>query len=232
VTAKAEESRARILHAALELFKQRGFGETTMRDIARKAGMAIGAAYYYFDSKEKLVSAFYFETHRKIQERSREPLARLTGLRERLRALVEIHLDELRPHRDFVRELFRIAADPESPLSPFGEGTRQIREESTRRFAEAIRGSRVKIPRDLADHLPRLIWLYHMGVILFWIHDNSQGQIRTQKLVNRTLDWIVTAVKLSRLPVVAPLRKGAVQMLTEVEGVARAGDGESANGED
>ena len=128
--------------------------------------------------------------------------------------------------------MFRIAADPESPLSPFGEETRQIREESTRRFAEAIRGTRMKVPRDLADHLPRLIWLYHMGVILFWIHDDSRGQIRTEKLVDRTLDWIVTAVKLSRLPVVAPLRKGAVRMLTEVEGIAGGREGEDANEKD
>lgn len=232
VTPKAEESRARILQAALELFKQRGFAETTMRDIARAAGMATGAAYYYFDSKEKLVTAFYFEMHREIQERSSEPLARLTGLRERLRALVEIHLAQLRPHREFARELFRIAADPESPLSPFGEGTRQIREESTRRFAEAIRGSDVRIPRDLAEHLPQLIWLYHMGVILFWIHDYSKGQARTEKLADRTLDWIVTALKLSRLPVVAPLRKGVVRVLTEVEGIASDEEGEASNEKD
>src|SRR5207237_4129045 len=61
-TAKAEETRERILDAALQLFQQRGFDQTTMRDIAAAAGVATGAAYYYFRSKEELVMAFYVRT--------------------------------------------------------------------------------------------------------------------------------------------------------------------------
>ena len=47
VTPKAEETGLRILTAALELFRQEGFDSATMRDIAQKAGVATGAAYYY-----------------------------------------------------------------------------------------------------------------------------------------------------------------------------------------
>ena len=54
-TAKAEETRNRILDAALRLFRERGFAQTTMRDVATEAGVATGAAYYYFRSKEELV---------------------------------------------------------------------------------------------------------------------------------------------------------------------------------
>ena len=45
-TTKAEETRDRILDAALRLFRERGFAETTMRDVAAAAGVATGAAYY------------------------------------------------------------------------------------------------------------------------------------------------------------------------------------------
>jgi len=44
ITPKAEETGRRILDSALELFRQQGFDSTTMRDIARKAGVATGAA--------------------------------------------------------------------------------------------------------------------------------------------------------------------------------------------
>ena len=60
--AKAEGTRERIVDAALELFREKGFDETTMRDIAAAAGVATGAAYYYFRSKEELVMAFYART--------------------------------------------------------------------------------------------------------------------------------------------------------------------------
>jgi AcrR family transcriptional regulator len=58
-TAKAEDTRRRILQAALGLFQTRGFDDTTMREIAQEAGVATGAAYYYFASKEAMVMAFY-----------------------------------------------------------------------------------------------------------------------------------------------------------------------------
>ena len=58
-TAKAEETRERILDAALALFRDKGFAQTSMRDIADAAGVATGAAYYYYRSKEDLVLAFY-----------------------------------------------------------------------------------------------------------------------------------------------------------------------------
>jgi AcrR family transcriptional regulator len=44
---KAEATAARILDAALELFREQGFDAATMRGIAERAGVATGAAYYY-----------------------------------------------------------------------------------------------------------------------------------------------------------------------------------------
>ena len=48
-----------VLDTALALFRERGFEETTIRDIASRAGLSLGAAYYYFKSKEALVAAYY-----------------------------------------------------------------------------------------------------------------------------------------------------------------------------
>jgi AcrR family transcriptional regulator len=50
LTPKARRSRERILEAALELFAERGYGATTMRDVAREAGASLGLAYRYFAS--------------------------------------------------------------------------------------------------------------------------------------------------------------------------------------
>ena len=43
---KSDETRARILEAAVALFRRRGFDAATMREIAAEAGVATGAAYY------------------------------------------------------------------------------------------------------------------------------------------------------------------------------------------
>ena len=53
--ARGEQTRQLILETALRLFRERGYAETTMRAIAKEAGVAVGNAYYYFDSKEHLI---------------------------------------------------------------------------------------------------------------------------------------------------------------------------------
>ncbi len=49
-----DERKRELLDAAMRLFVERGFSATSMRDIARAAGVTPGLAYHYFDSKEKL----------------------------------------------------------------------------------------------------------------------------------------------------------------------------------
>lgn len=52
-----DEQRRRILDAATELFAQRGYANTGMRDLAAAVGMSAPAIYHYFESKEALMEA-------------------------------------------------------------------------------------------------------------------------------------------------------------------------------
>src|SRR3954451_18044441 len=58
-TAKRDATRENILTSALKLFREKGFEPTTMRDIAKAAGLSLGASYYYFKTKEAIVMAYY-----------------------------------------------------------------------------------------------------------------------------------------------------------------------------
>lgn len=55
------ESAARIRKAALELFSTRGFHQTSISEIAKKAGVSKGLMYNYYDSKEALLHAILYE---------------------------------------------------------------------------------------------------------------------------------------------------------------------------
>ena len=59
LTAKGERTREHILNHALRLFIDRGYDETTMRDIAAAADCSLGLTYRYFARKEDLVLALY-----------------------------------------------------------------------------------------------------------------------------------------------------------------------------
>ena len=76
---KSEETRARILNSALTSFRKRGFEAATMRDFGQDAGVALGAAYYYFTSKDAIVMDFYRRSCEEMQPKDRG------GARGRLR---------------------------------------------------------------------------------------------------------------------------------------------------
>jgi hypothetical protein len=62
-----------------------------------------------------------------------------------------------------------------------------------------------------------LLWLYHIGLIYFWIIDESPGQRRTQRLLDATLDLVVQLLRISSLPLMGPLRKKVVKVLRAVD---------------
>lgn len=54
---RSDRSRTAILDAALELFSHRGYGATSMRDIAATAGVSTGSVYHHFKDKESIFQA-------------------------------------------------------------------------------------------------------------------------------------------------------------------------------
>jgi AcrR family transcriptional regulator len=216
-TPKAEETRERIVDAALTLFRENGFDETTMRDIAAAAEVATGAAYYYFRSKEELVMAFYARTADEARTLLPPALERSKDLRKRLRTVIDMTFEQFAEHRRLLVGIVRIGIDPEHPLSPFGQETQAMRDESIGTFRTAVEGSTTKIPKDLHDDLPTLLWMYQMALILFWMYDQSKGQRRTRLLVDGTLDLIVRLIQIASLPLMGPLRKKLVGLLRAIE---------------
>lgn len=213
VTAKAVETRARILDAALRLFAARGFESTTMRDIAAEAGLATGATYYYFRSKEDLVMAFYVRTNEEARALHEEAIAGSKDVRRRLRSVIQLKLSQFSQHRDLLGALLRVGVDPRHRLSPFGEETREIREENIALFERAVEGSALRVPNDLAAHLPRLLWMFEMAIIYYWIIDRSPGQVRTARVLDVSLNLIVQLVRAASLPLMRPVRKRVIELV-------------------
>src|SRR5262249_17049204 len=93
---KRDRTRRILLDPPLKLFQRRGVAATTMRDLARAAGLSLGAAYYYFPSKGALVFAFYEDSTAQFEAIAEHA----TGtLRERLGAIMHGKLASIQPHR-------------------------------------------------------------------------------------------------------------------------------------
>ena len=211
--AASEETRRQILDTALALFRERGFEETTIRDIAGRAGLSLGAAYYYFKSKEAIVGAYYDYVQHEHLVRSREAFARDGDLRDRLRAALHTKIDIMQEDRRLLRALFRYGGDPEHALSWFGPATREQRQLSVDVFTEAIAGER--LPEDVCDAAPTLLWTLHMGVLLYFLYDASPGQRRTRKLIDAAVDFVVDVKRLATSPLLRPIRRRVISILRD-----------------
>ncbi len=218
ITPKAEETGFRILNAALTLFRQEGFDTTTMRGIAQQAGVATGAAYYYYDSKDAIVMAFYRRSCVEMQPQITEALAEVTGLEKRLQALIRVKFEHFARNREILRALLRNGADPKHPLSPFSEQTKEIRDIDIAWFDRILIDCGVRIPKDLLPHLPDVLWFFQMGVIFFWVIDESPNQERTGQLLDLAVKSVTSLIRISALPLMRPVRKVALELVRVVKG--------------
>ena len=216
-TPKAEETGLRILDSALALFRQEGFDAATMRGIAEKAGVATGAAYYYYPSKDAIVMDFYRRSCAEMQPKI-EALEPATGLETRLRELIRVKLVHFAPNRGVLRTLLRNGADPRHPLSPFSPETREIRDIDIAWFRRILVDCGMRIPRDLEPELPGVLWFFQMGVIFFWVIDESPNQTRTTRLLDLATKSVATLIRISTLPLMRPVRKSALQLIEVVKG--------------
>jgi AcrR family transcriptional regulator len=190
---KSEITRARILDCALTLFRKRGFEQTTMRDIAEAAELALGAAYYYFPSKESLLLAYYARNQTEHEARVGDRLAKGT-LRDKLGLVMHEKLDAVKRERKLLGAIVQRLADPSDPISAFAAETRAVREQSMALFSRALDGE------SLSAELKRLavpaLWMLHMGFMLYFIHDKSAEQKKTHQLVDDMLDLVVPLLHL------------------------------------
>lgn len=72
---RRQANRARIVAAARRCFSRQGFHQTSMPDIAAEAGVAVGAPYRYFTSKEEIILEIAGDAFRMIFD----PVEQLAG---------------------------------------------------------------------------------------------------------------------------------------------------------
>ncbi|MEC4015953.1 TetR family transcriptional regulator [Streptomyces sp. H27-D2] len=212
---KSEQTRTLILETALRLFQERGYDKTTMRSIAKEAGVSVGNAYYYYGSKEHLVQGFYDRIATEHTAAVRPVLAEETDLAARLRGVLLAWLDLAAPYHEFAGQFFKNAADPDSPLSPFSDESHGARDTAIGIHRQVLAGARVTADPELTELLPQLLWLYQMGLVLYWVHDRSPDSARSRRLVERTAPLVGRAVSLSRFRVLRPLVREINDLLTE-----------------
>lgn len=212
-TGKGEQTREHIFRSALELFREKGFDETTMSDVAERAGVAKSAAYYYFPSKEDIIQAYYEQVQAEQERICAEVFDSSSNLKKRLSTAMHTKLDLAKDDRKLLGVVFRYTGEPGHRLSCLGAGTAEIRRRSIAIFDRAI--AKERLPRDLQELLPLALWALQMGLLVMFLYDESTSQERTRKLADGALMLTLKTLALAKLPVLKPVRSKLTSLLRE-----------------
>ena len=102
-----DERRRTILNCAQRLFEQKGYDATTMAEIARAAGLAVGTLYKFFKDKRALYDTLVVDTVRDFEERLVEVLNEPAGdAIERIRRFIDVGTQLFVKHLPLIRVYF------------------------------------------------------------------------------------------------------------------------------
>jgi TetR/AcrR family fatty acid metabolism transcriptional regulator len=91
---KLNDKYHRILEAAVSVFAEQGFFQSTIAQIAKEAGVADGTIYLYFKNKDDILVQFFSYKTKQVFDRFREAVNQGRTSDEKLRNLIRRHLEE------------------------------------------------------------------------------------------------------------------------------------------
>jgi TetR/AcrR family fatty acid metabolism transcriptional regulator len=98
--AKPNDKYNRILDAAIKVFAEQGFFQSTVSQIAKEAGVADGTIYLYFKNKDDILVQFFSFKTKQVFTRFREEVDKADNTIDKLRNLIRRHLEEFQRDRN------------------------------------------------------------------------------------------------------------------------------------
>ena len=195
---KKEATKKKILDVSLQLFQKIGFGRTTMRDIAKKSGIALGTTYNYFPTKEHLALYFFERALDHVMERYRKEEPPDAPLDERIFLLLSLELEEIAPYEEFLHLIVTHAVVPTSRLHPFSVDSQRLKHRYLEFVARVLEEARARgefPPVGMDSMILSTFWVFHLGIMMFWLNDQSRKKEDTFILLDKSLRFILNALR-------------------------------------
>ncbi|MEM7355399.1 MAG: hypothetical protein AAF657_31595, partial [Acidobacteriota bacterium] len=154
--------------------------------------------YNYFPTKEHIPLFFFEQALERVQQRFPEERQDGMAFEEEVFLLITLQLEEVEPYQDFLHLMVAQAASPSSRLNLLSLEVQRLK----RRYLDFV--------TDLAsaaqdrDELPRLgfdslllngFWAFQLGLLLFWLNDESAKKEDTFVLLDRSLRFTLDALR-------------------------------------
>lgn len=158
-----------LLDASAELFSTQGFRETTMRDIAKSAGMLPGSIYYHYGSKDDLLLAVYEAGVDRIVEEFNEAVDTVDDPARRLEVAISTHIGAITRETPYMRVINRVLPEHVPKHAAALSHLRQRYEECFRNLIEDL-----PLSPFVDRSLLRLMVLGAVNHTQFWFDPNRK----------------------------------------------------------
>ncbi len=162
-----ETVRAQILDAAEELFAARGLQGSTLVDIAKRAGVAVGTLYNYFTDRDALIKAL-FETRRatlRVDLKAAVKASEQLAFEPRIRELVRGLLAAFDANRSFIKVAIETEYNRIAPSAAASDVYAAIDDALTAGVREGV----------VKDHLAEVASVMLTGALKALVHRNAHG---------------------------------------------------------
>lgn len=212
LTAQGAAARDRLYASALRLIAERGYGATTLRDIAAEAGVSVGLLYRYFPSKQAVILALYDELSAAF---ARQATAMPAGRwRDRFVFGLQVSLRVLEPNRVALRALIPVLiGDAQDGIFAASAAFSRLRVQGV--FERAVLQATDAPKSPLAAALGRLLYIIHLAVLLWWLLDRTTGQRATRALVALAHQILPSLALTLRVPLVRRFVISADELVRE-----------------
>ena len=154
-----------LLAAIANVFAERGYHETSMRDLARSAWISLAGVYYYVQSKEELLFLIQSRNFEAVIAGMREALDGVTDPLERIARFIDNHLDYFATH---MAEMKVLSHEAGALTGDFLQTVNDMKREYTRALMDVL----VDIERAHGPaHLNRRVAAYSLFGMMNWIYN-------------------------------------------------------------
>lgn len=191
-----QENRRKIIRAMVELTILKDVKTATMREIAREAGLGDATIYNYFPTKDAIVYAYFEDRFDEATETLKQiPDFHTFTFQEQLQTFFDTQLDLLLPDREFLEKTFKTAfftlSQDYARVRPSREKFMAVIRDI---FEAAIQAGEIE-DQVFLEVAVQLFWEYYVGIILYWLRDDSDRFESTTVLVDKSLNLASSAIR-------------------------------------
>ena len=154
-----------LLASAARVFAERGYHQTSMRDLARETGISLSGLYYYVDSKDELLFLIQHRSFAAVIASLGEALVGVENPVDRLARFIESHLEYFASH---MAEMKVLSHEAEALSGDYLARVNQQKREYTRTLMDILQA--VEATNGPA-HVNRRVATYALFGMMNWIYN-------------------------------------------------------------